>query len=139
MEYAECHYPGQSCTCDHRPSFIPGISSSFPPLSNHSCDIMPPHPSVHYTNKKEHSNIPTMPKRPKTNQGRSQLSYQIVGYLAFDERGKTPRSSVENQQTQATGDTKCGKQTQATLVGGRCPHHCIIPARFTDCKNSLTL
>lgn len=68
MEYAECHYPGQSCTCDHRPSFIPGISSSFPPLSNHSCDIMPPLPSVHYTNKKEHSNIPTMPKRPKTNQ-----------------------------------------------------------------------
>jgi len=70
MEYAECNYPGQSCTCDHRPPFVPNVSSAFPQLNSHSCDLMPPPlPSAPFTNKKDHnaSSI-AMPKRTKTTQ-----------------------------------------------------------------------
>ena len=40
-----------------------------------------------------------------------------------------PWSRDENQkQTQPTYDVKSWNQTQATLVGGECSHHCAIPA-----------
>ena len=55
--------------------------------------------------------------------------------LIFEEGGKpenpekNPRSKDENQQqTQPTYDTGSRIQTQATLVGGECDHHCAIPA-----------
>ena len=55
--------------------------------------------------------------------------------LVFEERGKpqfleeTLLEKDENQQqTQPTYDTDFGNQTQATLVGGECSHHCAIPA-----------
>ena len=42
---------------------------------------------------------------------------------------KTSWSNDENQQqTQPTYDAESGNQTQATLVGGECSHHCAIPA-----------
>ena len=56
--------------------------------------------------------------------------------LAFEEKGKTgvpgrktSRSKDENQQqTQPTYDAESGNQTQATLVGDKCSHHCATPA-----------
>jgi len=40
-------------------------------------------------------------------------------------RRKTSQSKDENQQqTQPTYDAGTGSQTQATLVGGECSHHC---------------
>ena len=57
------------------------------------------------------------------------------GVLVFVEGGKpdylekNPRHRDENQQqTQPTCDAGSGNQTQATLVGGKCSHHCAIPA-----------
>ena len=48
---------------------------------------------------------------------------------------KTSRSKDENQQqTQPTYDAKSGNQTWATLVGGKCSHHCAIPAPPTGLK-----
>ena len=42
---------------------------------------------------------------------------------------ENPRSKDENQQqTQPTYDVKSGNRTRATLVGGKCSHHCAIPA-----------
>ena len=42
---------------------------------------------------------------------------------------KNPRSRDENQQqTQPTYDAESGNRTRATLVGGECSHHCVIPA-----------
>ena len=67
MDYPECHF-GPSCTCDHRPPFVHGVSPNFPPLHNRSCEVVPPHSSVSYTNKKEHSDG-VIPKRTKSNQG----------------------------------------------------------------------
>ena len=59
--------------------------------------------------------------------------------LVFVEGGKpeypekTPRSRDENQQqTQPTHDAEAGNQTRATLVGGECSHHCVIPALSTS-------
>ena len=37
---------------------------------------------------------------------------------------KTSQSREENQQTQPTCDAESGEWTQATLVGGKCSHHC---------------
>ena len=60
------------------------------------------------------------------------LSYHIVGW--FLRRGgkpgnvtrrKTSRSRVENQQTQPKYGAGSVNQTQATLVGGECSHHCM--------------
>ena len=55
--------------------------------------------------------------------------------LVFVEGGKpenpekNPRSKDENQQqTQPTYDVESGNRTRATLVGGKCSHHCAIPA-----------
>ena len=55
--------------------------------------------------------------------------------LIFEEGGKpenpekNPQSKDENQQhTQPTYDTGSRIQTRATLVGGKCNHHCAIPA-----------
>ena len=56
--------------------------------------------------------------------------------LVFMEGGKpeypekNPRSKDENQQqTQPTYDTATGNRTRATLVEGKCSHHCAaIPA-----------
>ena len=55
--------------------------------------------------------------------------------LVFVEGGKpenpenNPRSKDENQQqTQPTYDTGARNRTRATLVGGKCSHHCAIPA-----------
>ena len=61
--------------------------------------------------------------------------------LVFEERGnrstrRKPFSfRVENQQTQPH-DAESGNQTRATLVGGKCSHHCAIlhphlPTLFT--------
>ena len=54
--------------------------------------------------------------------------------LVFVQRGKpeypekNPRSRDENQQqTQPTYDVETGNRTRATLVGGECSHHCVIP------------
>lgn len=68
MEYTECNYPGQSCTCDHRPPFVPNVSSAFPQLNSRSCDLMPPPlPSAPFINKKDHNTSSiAMPKRTKT-------------------------------------------------------------------------
>ena len=42
---------------------------------------------------------------------------------------KTSRSKDENkQQTQPTYNTTSRNQTQVTLVGGECSHHCTVPA-----------
>ena len=42
---------------------------------------------------------------------------------------KNPWSRDENQQqTQPTYDAESGNQIRATLVGGKCSHHCAIPA-----------
>ena len=38
--------------------------------------------------------------------------------LVLEERRKTSRSRVENQQTQPTYDADSGNRTRATLVGG---------------------
>ena len=52
----------------------------------------------------------------------------------FEERGnrstrkKTSRCRVENRHTQPTYDAESGNRTRATLVGGKCSHHCAIPA-----------
>ena len=70
MDYSECNY-GQSCTCDHdgRPSFVHGIPPNFPPpLNNRTCEVMPPHSSASFINKKEHSDG-AIPKRTKGHQG----------------------------------------------------------------------
>ena len=46
-----------------------------------------------------------------------------------ENREKNPWSKDENQQqTQPTNDTKSGNRIQAILVGGKCSHHCVIPA-----------
>ena len=62
--------------------------------------------------------------------------------LVFVEGGKpeypekNPRSRDENQQqTQPTYDAESGNRTRATLVGGECSHHCVIPA--PHCYNDL--
>ena len=62
-----------------------------------------------------------------------ELEFGNVGF--FMEGGKpenpekNPRSKDENQQqTQPTYDTGTGNRTRATLVGGKCSHHCAIPA-----------
>ena len=66
--------------------------------------------------------------------------------LAFAEGGKpeyseNPRSMDENQQqTQPTYDAETGNRTRATLVGGECSHHCVIPApllKFTQIYSNL--
>ena len=66
--------------------------------------------------------------------------------LVFAEGGKpeypekNPRSRDENQQqTQPTYDAETGNRTRATLVGGECSHHCIIPAPTTINCNCVTL
>lgn len=67
------------------------------------------------------------------------LEFQVkldLEMLAFEEGGKTgvpggknPRSKDENkQQTQPTHDAESINQTQATLLGGECCHHCAISA-----------
>ena len=55
--------------------------------------------------------------------------------LVFEERENrstqrnTSRSKDENQQqTQPTYDAESGNWTRATLAGGKCCHHCAIPA-----------
>ena len=55
--------------------------------------------------------------------------------LVFVEGGKpenpekNPPSRDENQQqTQPTYDAESGDRTRATLVGGKCSHHCAILA-----------
>ena len=64
----------------------------------------------------------------------SRLNKNLEG-LIFVDGGKleipekNPRSKDKNQQqTQSTCDARSGNQTQATLVGGECSHHCTIPA-----------
>ena len=74
----------------------------------------------------------------------SRLNWNLE-MLVFVEGGKpenpekNPRSKDENQQqTQPTYDAKSGNQTQATLVEGKCSHHCAIPAPLMIFKfNSL--
>ena len=64
---------------------------------------------------------------------RVELELGNVGFLG---EGKTEvpgikplRARMRNQQqTQPTYDTEYGNQTQAILVGGKCRHHCAIPA-----------
>ena len=58
--------------------------------------------------------------------------------LVFVEGGKpenperNPRSKDENQQqTQPTYHVESGIRTRATLVGGKCSHHCAIPTPLT--------
>ena len=46
----------------------------------------------------------------------------------FLRRGETSQCRVENQQTQPTYDAESWNRTLATLVGGKCSHHCAIPA-----------
>ena len=47
-------------------------------------------------------------------------------------RRETFRNKDENQQqTQPTYDTESGNRTRTTLVGGKCSHHCTIPASLT--------
>ena len=54
--------------------------------------------------------------------------------LVFEGRGKpkypekTSRCRVEAHQTQPTYDPESGNRTRATLVGGKCSHHCALPA-----------
>ena len=54
--------------------------------------------------------------------------------LVFEERGKPEyleknhlEQGENQQQTQPTYDAESGNRTQATLVGGKCSHHCTIP------------
>ena len=47
---------------------------------------------------------------------------------------KTSQSRVENQQTQPTyddRDDKSGNGARATLVGGKCSHHCATTVSFS--------
>ena len=65
------------------------------------------------------------------------LGFQIkleLEMLVFVEGGKpenpekNPWSKDEDQQqTQPTYDVESRNRTQATLVGGKCSHHCAIP------------
>jgi len=55
--------------------------------------------------------------------------------LVFEERGKpeNPEKNRSEQGREPTTNPTCpndesGTQTQATLVGGDCSHHCLIPA-----------
>jgi len=66
--------------------------------------------------------------------------------LVFVERGKpenlekNPRSNHKNQQqTQPTYDTGTRNQTQATLVGGKCSHHCAISPTLAGCLSITAL
>ena len=43
-------------------------------------------------------------------------------------RRKTSRSIEENQQTQPTYGIESGNRSRATLVEGKCSHHCANPA-----------
>ena len=43
-------------------------------------------------------------------------------------RRKTSRCRVEYKQSQHTYDAGSGNRTRATLVEGKCSHHCAIPA-----------
>ena len=50
-----------------------------------------------------------------------------------DNQEKNPQSKNENQQqTQPTRDARFGNQTQATAVGGKCSHHCTVPAPLNE-------
>ena len=71
--------------------------------------------------------------------------------LVFGEGGKledlekNPQSKNENQQqNKPTDDGGSWNGTQATVVGGKCFHHCTIPAplfcfwlllHFSDCRD----
>ena len=64
--------------------------------------------------------------------------------LVFMEGGKpeypekNPQSRDENQQqTQFTYDAETGNQTRATLVGGECSHHCVIPAPWLTVSSAF--
>ena len=71
-------------------------------------------------------------------QGSSRPLFQVkleFGMLVFakgeklDDPEKNPWSKDENQQqTQPTCDIRSWKWTQATVVEGKCSHHCAIPA-----------
>ena len=69
----------------------------------------------------------------RSNWNLEMLVFVEVGKLEKPE--KNPRSKDENQQqTQPTYDTESGNQTQATLVGGECSHHCAISASKNTTK-----
>ena len=65
------------------------------------------------------------------------MYFSSVGFMRRVENRSTllkiSQSKDENQQqTQPTYDTESGNQTQATLVGGKCSHHCAIPAPLAE-------
>ena len=57
-----------------------------------------------------------------------ELEFGNVGFCGGRKTGnpeKNPRSKDENQQqSQPTYDVESGNRTRATLVGGKCSHHC---------------
>ena len=64
--------------------------------------------------------------------------------LVFVEGGKpeNPEKNARNkdenqQQTQPTIDVESGDRTRATLVGGKCSHHCVIPASPEKCIKNV--
>ena len=64
---------------------------------------------------------------------RNELEFGNVGFCGGRKTGvpgeKPSEQGRENQQqTQPTYGVNSGYQTQATLVGGECSHHCAIPA-----------
>ena len=61
-----------------------------------------------------------------------ELEFSNVG---FEERGKSEKQQKNPSERTRTNNklnphmnTGSGNQTQATLVGGECSHHCAIPA-----------
>ena len=62
----------------------------------------------------------------RSNWNLEMLVFVEGGKLEYPE--KNPQSRDKNQQqTQPTYDAEKGNQTWATLVGGKCSHHCAIP------------
>ena len=54
--------------------------------------------------------------------------------LVFEEKGKLEypeKNLLEQGRTQPTYDAGSRNQTQATLVGGECSHHCAIVVPLT--------
>ena len=47
-------------------------------------------------------------------------------------RGNPSQSRVENQQTQPMHEAECGNRTRATLMGGKCSHHCATTALYKE-------
>ena len=62
-----------------------------------------------------------------------ELEFGNVGFCGGRKTGEPGEKKLDaknenQQQTQPTYDVESGNRTRATLVGGKCSHHCAIPA-----------